>query len=710
MFKCFLFVLLCISLQAADFTGWEGLRVLPVEGSVSASSTGDVTGTGLETLFIANRRQSRIDIYNWLPPEKRKKAEKPNSPNDLPFASDFERSEIVLERPPFDIHLKNLDEDKELELIVLTTLPLTLHLYDLKQGKWSVKDSWKLPNERLQSLSFLSVQDAVLISTDKGVLIQELIKGKTAQWMKPKESGIRRLNWWEYDIDQDGKKDLVDLVIDESDRARFRWFKRSAGIFLPAVPLGDIKGTNGKLDVTAGEATFFIQNPIRSNTVNEYTLHKGDESKFAKNRILPIKSYREELSTSITIDGKKCLVEIDPSSPTMRVSELTESGFVELGNFPVLRQTKAVVAPRDESFILMQVGDSPDLYVSKWEKGRFTYPKLYKASESKKEFKLLGFGIHGNTTWWVRSSESDIYLHTLQARKEVSVLDFKGIGKGYDKAYWLGGSSLMVRKKYAKSALFYTLKDGKPTSIQAAHLKDAAESQFRFFALAGKLQVSRIIDGIIQWYGEDLQPIDQVMLEDGSKIMDAAYLGDSLMALDQTGQKIHELKKDASGLMKEVKSYEVLNSSSIKNDDILGVLLGNTKFLNAVATGKPLEFKLKNSINEKLGLPSGVKQAKISSFRILDVAGSKRNELLNIDYNRHQLTLIDIDEKQAKSLASWKVYDDGKYPYSDGTNGSAGSANPYMALTLDFDGDGIKEMVLGCHDRLLVYLGRETEK
>ena len=136
-------------------------------------------------------------------------------------------------------------------------------------------------------------------------------------------------------------------------------------------------------------------------------------------------------------------------------------------------------------------------------------------------------------------------------------------------------------------------------------------------------------------------------------------------------------------------------------------MLGNNKILNAVAKGRPLKFKLKNSINEKLGLPTGVKKAKINSFHILDVAGTKRKELLNVDYNRHQLTLIDLSPKKPKSLASWKVYDDGKYPYSDGAGASGGSSNPYMILSLDFDGDGIKELVMGCHDRLLIYLGKE---
>ena len=74
MLKFLSFFCLPFSLLAAEFQGWQGLRVLPIEGGITASDTADVNGDGRESLFIANRRQSRIDIYNWLPPEKRKKA------------------------------------------------------------------------------------------------------------------------------------------------------------------------------------------------------------------------------------------------------------------------------------------------------------------------------------------------------------------------------------------------------------------------------------------------------------------------------------------------------------------------------------------------------------------------------------------------------------------------------------------------------------
>ena len=162
MLRILFFLLLLANLHASDFKGWEGLRVLPLEGGLAASDSGDFDGSGKDSLFIANRRQSRIDIYSWLPKGERKNADIPESPNELPMAPDFDRKEIILERPPFDIQLQNIDDDKELELLVLTTLPLTLHSYDYKDKKWQLRESWKLPNINIQSLSFLYYKNSVL--------------------------------------------------------------------------------------------------------------------------------------------------------------------------------------------------------------------------------------------------------------------------------------------------------------------------------------------------------------------------------------------------------------------------------------------------------------------------------------------------------------------------------------------------------------------
>ena len=149
--------------------------------------------------------------------------------------------------------------------------------------------------------------------------------------------------------------------------------------------------------------------------------------------------------------------------------------------------------------------------------------------------------MHASTVWWTKAvGDSLLLYHWPEGKEEAQKLEFKGIAKGLDQAFWLGGNSLMVKKKYAKYATFYTLKNGKAEVFQASHLKDAVENQFKFFMSGGKLRTSRIIDGIVQLYNETFQPIDQIMLEDGLKIIDATMVGEDILVLDQTGKKVHK--------------------------------------------------------------------------------------------------------------------------------------------------------------------------
>ena len=90
-------------LDAAEFKGWEGLRVILHEGSASQFTVIKSKIEGRELLCSVNRRQSRIDIFSYVDKKDRKKEEKSDQPNELPFPADFKRDEIILERFPMSM-------------------------------------------------------------------------------------------------------------------------------------------------------------------------------------------------------------------------------------------------------------------------------------------------------------------------------------------------------------------------------------------------------------------------------------------------------------------------------------------------------------------------------------------------------------------------------------------------------------------------------
>lgn len=708
----FLVLLILHSSQAADFQGWQGLRVLAQEGQVSNLTAIDVNGDGKESLFGINSRQSRIDIFSYV--QKSDRAEvilDPNRPNELISLTDFKREEIILERPPISMQQVNLDKDKTPELLILTSNPLTLNRYDYKKSKWVKTHSWRLLEEKVQYIPFLVENNKAYFSFAKGILVQELVAGKASKWMQPAEQGVERLKWWFTDIDNDGAKDLLELLVNKDDEIVFHWKRNEQGRYLPAVPLGEISGETATIDESQGSLKFYFLNANRRNAVNSYELIKGEKGIYGQNRLLPLFSSNSRLRTSSVLENKKVLVEIDPARPQMRVSAQFKNGFQEVGIFPVLRNVKAIASPIGQNTILYHVNNSAELYISNWEKGRYSFPQIFKQDDLKAKKQILGLKRQANTVWWVQSSDDDLLLYKWpKGAKEPLKTVFKGIGKGLDRALWLGGDLLMVRKKYAKYSTFYTIKDGKPEQVAADHMKDALESQFLLFPQGKDVLVTRLVDGVLQLLGKDLQVKDQVMLSSGRSISGCILNEDgSILVLDQTGKKLHYLKADKSGVMRQQSSHEILHSTAIHQDPCLGLTLSTKNYVNTVNAGRPLKFKLIQTIDSKLGLPTGVKKATIHRFEILDLTGDSKSELVNFDYLRHQLTAITTSSEKPKTLASWKVFDDGKYPYSDGRDNYANNRQPYNIKALDFDGDGVKELVLPCQDRIIIYIGRERK-
>ena len=708
----FLVLLILHSSQAADFQGWQGLRVLAQEGQVSNLTVIDVNGDGKESLFGINRRQSRIDIFSYVQKSDRKEVVlDPNRPNELTFLTDFKREEITLERPPISMQQANLDQDKTPELLVLTSNPLTLNRYDYQKSKWVKTQSWRLLEDKVQYIPFLVENNKAYFSFSKGILVQELVAGKTSNWMQPAEQNVERLKWWFTDIDKDGAKDLLELLVDNDDEIVFYWKKNVQGRYLPSMPLGEISGEMATIDESHGSLKFYFLNANRRNAVNSYELVQGEQNMYGQNRLLPLLSSNSRLRTSSVLENKKVLLEIDPVRPQMRVSTQLKNGFQKVVTFPVLRNVKAIASPIGQNKVLFHINNSAELYISNWKKGRYSFPQIFKQDDLKAKKQILGLKRQANIVWWVQSADDDLILYKWPkgADKPLKTV-FKGIAKGLDRALWLGGDLLMVRKKYAKYSTFYTIKNGQPEEVAADHMKDALETQFLLFPQGEDVLVTRLVDGVLQLLGKDLQVQDQVMLSNGRSIRSCIFNEDgSILVLDQTGKKLHLLKADKSGVMRQQSSHEILYSTAIHQDPCLGLSLMTKTYVNIVNSGRPLKFKLMQTIDSKLGLPTGVKKATIHRFEILDLTGDTKKELVNFDYLRHQLTAIKTSSKKPTNLASWKVFDDGKYPYSDGRDNYANNRQPYNIKALDFDGDGVKELVLPCQDRIIIYMGRERK-
>jgi hypothetical protein len=153
---------------------------------------------------------------------------------------------------------------------------------------------------------------------------------------------------------------------------------------------------------------------------------------------------------------------------------------------------------------------------------------------------------------------------------------------------------------------------------------------------------------------------------------------------------------------------KVSGATGLRRDPVLGVLLIDSDRIVRLTPGKPWELKLVDTIDGRVGRPSGVREATIHRLAAADADGDGRDEVVLFDDRRHQLTLLGRREERWESLASWQAFEDRKYPYGDGDEGVP-IAEPRAVVSFDADGDSFQDFALLSQDRLLIYVGREEK-
>jgi hypothetical protein len=735
-------VMLPVAARAAELRGWQGMRVIHQEGSPDRMVVADLDGDGRDQLIVVNTRQSRLDLYGWTPADKREKAMSadPMRPNELPMAPDWSHREIALDELPSDVVVHDIDDDGKPELLILTASKNQVLLYkqdggDPSTAKWKKQHQWDLlagspvgkghvmllrhkPSADKAKSKNKGSEHELLISYEQGIQVLALDEGSRASWLSPREARGRR-DWALADLDGDGNDDLVEWS--SVARQDVRWYECSQGVLLPAQALHEhsVQGF-GVLHRPEAAAELLLLGGTKDGTLRRYQMSHGEQSDLGRRDALPMPGGAKAAWCGATINGKATIVAADSAQPRLRVHELGENGWLAEQSYPTVSNIRALAAPVAEpGTLLVWVKDGADLYTSKWESGRLSYPQPMSAEDAAATRRILALETVGDTTWWAQrvGSHVDLYVWSSDASKP-EVTRFKDLGAKVDKVVWLGGKRLLVQDAYASTAKLVTLEgdtkaeDAKPKITEPSHLAKVDLAEFGLYERGtGKkksLRVGRLTDGVLQWLGDDLHPTDQTMLPDGQKLVSFVPLkGDEAWALEAGGEFIHRLKPDDGGVLRVKESIKPPHGGSLRADSVLGLVLVDTDRVVRLAKGSPFELKLIDSVDSRVGRPSGVKEATIHRFFTTDIDGDGTDEVILADDRRHQLTVLVRTDKELKSALSWPVFEDTTYPY--GGQGDALVTEPRGVIALDADGDGKRDLALLSQDRLLIYMAEDRK-
>src|SRR5262249_15504228 len=159
----------------------------------------------------------------------------------------------------------------------------------------------------------------------------------------------------------------------------------------------------------------------------------------------------------------------------------------------------------------------------------------------------------------------------------------------------------------------------KLSTTEPGHLAKVDLGQFGVYPVGDDLKVGRLTDGVLQWLSKDLHPEDQSMLPDGQRIGSYVPLGGGgAGVLAQEGAFLHKLKPDDAGVPRVVARLRLPHGSELRSDPVLGLVLVDQDRIVRLSRGKPAELKLVDSIDGRVGRPSGVKESTIHRFFVTD--------------------------------------------------------------------------------------------
>jgi hypothetical protein len=404
-------------------------------------------------------------------------------------------------------------------------------------------------------------------------------------------------------------------------------------------------------------------------------------------------------------------VAADRSRPRLLSYVLSDTVWESELAFPAISGINALASPAAEpGTLLIWAKDAADLLVSRWDAERLTYPEPMPQSPEAEERKILALASVGGTTWWVQKVEKHLDFYRWRTGEaKPSRLRFEDVSAKADQVLWIGGDRLLVKNAHARGLQLAVVKEGETKVSSPTHLKKADLGEYKLLAVGNEVRLGRIVEGVLQWIGNDLQSHEQVMLPQGQQLVDyIATDAASGWALQVDSPFIHRIKIEPSGLSQTTESIKVSSALTLRDDPVLGLLLVDHNRVTQLSEGRPHELKLIEAVDERVGRAGGIRETKFHRLGATDIDGDGHDELLLYDDMEHRITALADHEGSLRPKIAWLVFDDKIYPYGDDYESLV--HEPRAVLALDIDGDKHQDLALLSQDRLILYLAREEDE
>ncbi|HUG91959.1 MAG TPA: VCBS repeat-containing protein [Planctomycetaceae bacterium] len=746
--------------SAADlspFYGFRPLEVFKLERRSQNIVAGDLNHDGLTDLVLVDNSHSRIDLLL-------QRAKKPveteltstGERRDVNMVENdwrFEHRKVPVDKEVHGLALGDLNGDGRADLAYVAMPDRLIVRYQAETGDWTSQKSFRLPD--LQPLPWILTcgdlngdgrDDVVVLGKHETFLFYQTEQGELDGPQRVMNTSDKLALARITDIDGDGRNDLSYVADGGDTRLLCTRLQQPDGRLGPelqfdlktprAITLADLDGRPGAeiltIDLRTGrlDVRQMVQPDAKPGEPAGRLVQYGfGDSGSGRDR---------DLATGdLDGDGLIDVVVTDPDTARMIVFRQHKERGLDLGQpFPgLLGATQIRVADLDgdgRAEVVLLSPREKTLGLSRFEGGRLTFPQALPAGDDLVAFELADLDADGREEIVVinRSREGRSSSYALQAlrRTDDGGWQPKPFGETASVALDLAGTPDRLLRLDANAdgradflvffgadrppRLLVTGEDGVPKpvdtagGIQLGSISAGAVFAGRTgrpFVLVAQDKFARnlALDGS-QWRVNDQYNAP----ESNARTAGVAALdldgepGDEIVLVD-TGVKRLRILREEENLYKPWREVEIgdfpylsarvadLNGDG--RDDL--VLFGRGKFGVLYAGRTDPELKDLASYETKL------KDAFFSDCVVGDLNGDGRRNVAAFDTSTHFVEILDYDpEAGLRRGLHFKLYEEKSF-----TAQRAAGTEPRESLITDVTGDGLADLVLLAHDRVLVY-------
>lgn len=744
--------------KLAPYYGFKPVEIVKLTERSGNMLTGDLNHDGLTDIILIDNGHSRLDLLlqRKTPPEAKDKSGRPSDINAIESSWRFEHQKLPVDHEIAAVTLGDFNGDGRTDIVYFGTPDQLVIRFQPEQGDWTEKKQQRIPDVS-PSQWFLTAgdldangfDDLVILGKHETILLYQTAKGVLAP---PKrlmntsdELGLAQIA----DLDGDGRQDLCYLSGEGLNRVLGARLQQSNGQLGPeyvfdlerprAVSLRDVDGKPGHeiLTIDSRSARLkilnVVQKPLGPNELPERLIQYGfGKQGSGKDRDLAVGDFDG--------NGLSDLVVTDPEASRMLLFRQNPGQGLDMGvPFSSLTGTDQIRAVdfegQGKSELVIHSGPEKTLGISHFDEGRLTFPQSIPTdvdaslieiadidgdkkpevlflSKVRKESRSTEYPLYA-----MKRVKPDEWQPVKFGDKTSTPLDLKGTPERLVLADVIGDDrpELMVFQGSKPPQLFSLSDTGVPTEIVVTGnlgVGSGGAGAVSLCKLGGKkgLLITQenfarhmILNAQKRW-----EVADQFNIaESNAKITAGAIIdlngdGEQEIALiDSSLHKLRVLKKleETYQPWKEIdigdfhlKALKVVDLNGDKKDDLL--LFSADKFAILFAGGTT------PAIKEVASFESQLEKIYPTDVVAGDLNGDGHVDLAMTDTRSHYIEIIQYRPNQGLRHALYfRIYEQKSFRNDDNSK----EAEPREALIADVTGDGLADLILLAHDRLLVY-------